>query len=151
MSKRAGVSAAKSGLHINLLRRGTLCYIRNYMDSGIYIACFYLAKEIRIKVGRLGRFDFDAGFYFYVGRARKNLTARLDRHSRKIKTRRWHIDYLSSIADMLGAIIICEQNQTECEIAAELRARFTLAVRGFGSSDCRCKGHLYYAKAFPEL
>lgn len=73
-------------------------------QGGVYIAVFYLAKQQRIPVGKLGNCDFSIGYYFYVGSAQRNLYSRIERHSRKDKTLRWHIDYLSVKADMLGAI-----------------------------------------------
>jgi len=55
---------------------------------------------------KFGRARFRQGVYFYVGTAQRNLSARLGRHSRKEKTLRWHIDYLSVRAEMLGPILI---------------------------------------------
>ena len=115
------------------------------VDSGVYIAVFRLPNRCRITVGRLGTFWFEPGFYFYAGSAQRNLTARIDRHARRDKPQRWHIDYLSSRATMLGAITLPGSRSRECELACELRSRFALAVPGFGASDCRCPGHLFYA------
>lgn len=114
------------------------------MDSGVYIAVFYLPANKLVKVGRLGRVCFPAGFYFYVGSAQRNLSARLERHARKKKRLRWHIDYMSVKAKMLGAIIVSGPRERECKIAKELGEMFELAVTGFGASDCRCGGHLFY-------
>jgi len=114
------------------------------VNSGVYIAIFKLAEARDISVGRFGRFRFRQGFYFYAGSAQRNLDARLERHGRKYKPKRWHIDYLSIHADMLGAIIIAGPREAECKIAAELAAMFELAAPGFGASDCRCGGHLFY-------
>ena len=118
------------------------------MDSGMYIAVFYLPKSQNILVGRILKIRFQQGFYFYVGSAKKNLSARLERHSKKDKPLHWHIDYLSVKADMLGAAIIPDTSWSECEIAKELAEMYELAVPGFGSSDCRCGGHLFYAAEF---
>jgi sugar fermentation stimulation protein A len=106
---------------------------------------FHLPKAHRISVGKLGRFLFRRGFYFYVGSAQRNLSARLERHSKKTKPLRWHIDYLSTKAEMLGAIMVAGPRQRECELARELARTFELAVPDFGASDCRCDGHLFYA------
>jgi len=118
------------------------------MDNGLYIAVFLLKKNCRIKVGRLGTFTFRTGWYLYVGSAKKNLSARLERHSLKNKPLRWHIDYLSVKSQMLGTIVIKNENVKECDIAKELGKLFILKVPGFGSSDCRCKGHLFYSEKF---
>lgn len=116
------------------------------MQSGLYIAVFRLAQEPRIRVGSLGEFLFRAGIYLYVGSAQKGLDARIERHGRKDKPLRWHIDYLSVQADMLGAVLIPGKRDGECELAAELSNLFESVVPHFGSSDCRCPGHLFYAE-----
>ncbi|MHC4432766.1 MAG: GIY-YIG nuclease family protein [Planctomycetota bacterium] len=118
-------------------------------DGGVYIAVFYLAEVEDISVGKLGRFGFRQGLYFYAGSAQRNLSARLERHSRKSKAMRWHIDYLSVRAEMLGAITIAAPRRRECELAKELAGLFEQTVPGFGASDCRCGGHLFYAAQVP--
>jgi len=115
------------------------------LDSGLYIAVFYLARAQKIHIGALGRFCLRRGVYFYVGSAQRNLSARLNRHGCKDKLLRWHVDYLSARALMLGAITIAGPREQECAVAKELGAMFELAVPGFGASDCRCGGHLFYA------
>jgi sugar fermentation stimulation protein A len=118
------------------------------LDSGVYIAVFYLPQARHIAVGKLGRFLFRQGIYFYVGSAQRNLSARLERHSKKRKPSRWHIDYLSIKAEMLGAITMAGPRRRECELAKKLAGMFELAIPDFGTSDCRCAGHLFYT---PEL
>jgi sugar fermentation stimulation protein A len=112
----------------------------------VYIAVLYVEKNRMIRIGRLGRFRFGQGVYLYVGSAQRNLSKRLERHSRKEKILRWHIDYLSAQAKMIGAIIINGPRELECQLAEKLGGMFELAVPGFGASDCRCHGHLFYAK-----
>ena len=120
------------------------------MDSGLYIAVFHLAAERRIGVGRLGTFDFAAGVYLYVGSAQRNLRARLARHGRRRKPLRWHVDYLSTKATMLGAILIDGDRDRECRLAADLADLYGRAAERFGASDCRCAGHLFYAGRWVE-
>ncbi len=115
------------------------------MDSGLYIAVFYLPIEQRITIGRRGRYRFRPGVYFYVGSAQKNLSARIERHARTDKALRWHIDYLSVKAPMIGAITVSGSRERECQMAAELKGAYELVIPGFGASDCRCGGHLFYA------
>ena len=117
-------------------------------DSGVYIAVLYLPKPKNLCVGRLGQFRFRRGFYLYVGSAQKNLSARLERHGKRKKPIKWHIDYLSSKSTMVGAIEIPGPRQRECELARELSKTFELAIPCFGASDCHCSGHLFYT---PEL
>jgi sugar fermentation stimulation protein A len=117
--------------------------------SGVYIAVFYLPKDRTIQIGRLGRFCFYHGVYFYVGSAQRNLTARLEHHNRKKKILRWHMDYLSARSEMLGAITIHGPRELECQLAKKLSSMFELAVPQFGASDCRCGGHLFYTQELP--
>ncbi|MFW6065627.1 MAG: GIY-YIG nuclease family protein [Planctomycetota bacterium] len=120
-------------------------------DSGVYIAVFNLTRPRRISVGRLGRFYFPPGFYLYVGSAKRGLEARLARHGRREKPLRWHIDYLSTRAEMLGAIVSDGQTHGECELADELAEMHTRFIPGFGSSDCRCGGHLFHSPTLTPL
>lgn len=117
-------------------------------DSGVYIAVFYLPNREHIRVGKLGRFDFAKGVYFYVGSAQRGLSARIARHSRRDKPHRWHIDYLSCKAKMLGVVVLAGPRKRECRLAEELAGMFELVAPDFGSSDCRCGGHLFYSPDF---
>lgn len=119
------------------------------MDSGLYIAVFRLAAAQTIRVGRLGRFEFPAGYYFYVGSGQRRLGARLERHARRRKPLRWHIDYLSTRAEMLGAILLAGDRSAECATAAALAECMARHIEGFGASDCRCGGHLLYSPQWP--
>ena len=120
--------------------------MHNKCDSGVYVAVFYLPKNQDMRIGRLGRLRFRKGLYFYVGSAQLNLSPRLERHNRKKKALRWHIDYLSVKAEMLVAITIAGPRELECQLAKKLGGMFELAVPGFGASDCRCGGHLFYSE-----
>ena len=117
------------------------------LKEGIYIAVFNLSERHRIQVARLGCFWFEPGLYLYVGSAQRNLSARLERHSRSPKPLRWHIDYLSAEASMIGGMIVPGTRERECELASELKRMYELVVPGFGASDCRCGGHLFYTRA----
>jgi sugar fermentation stimulation protein A len=116
------------------------------VTGGVYIAVFVLDRRRRIGVGRLGRFAFPAGVYLYVGSAQRGLDARLRRHARRRKALRWHVDYLSTRARMLGAVVVGGPKARECELARRLARHFGRHVRGFGASDCRCGGHLFLAE-----
>ena len=117
------------------------------MDSGLYIAVFYLTDGFSAEVGRFGVVEFDAGYYFYAGSAKRSRDKRLARHSSHNKPLRWHIDYLSIQAEMLGAILV-DDGYTECELANGLSELFDLYVADFGASDCKCGGHLFYTTSF---
>jgi len=118
------------------------------LQGGVYIAVFSLPRRCRIQVGKLGRFSFRPGVYFYIGSAQRNLPARLEWHARKNKALRWHIDHLSAKATMVGAMIVPGPRERECQLAGEMAARYARAVPDFGASDCGCGGHLFYT---PEL
>jgi sugar fermentation stimulation protein A len=114
-------------------------------DAGCYIAVFRLAAPTAVIVGRLGAFELPAGIHLYTGSAQKNLTARLARHSRRDKPLRWHVDYLSTRAEMLGTIIVEHApKHRECELAEELADLGERTIARFGASDCGCAGHLIH-------
>jgi sugar fermentation stimulation protein A len=119
------------------------------VDTGCYVAVFHLARPRQLQIGRLGRFRFPAGFYLYVGSARRGLTRRLERHARRSKPLHWHIDYLSARARMAGALVVPDANRAECALAAELAAAFEPAAPRFGASDCRCPTHLFFTPRLP--
>jgi len=121
---------------------------RRDTESGIHIAIFHLPEDRQIRVGRLGLLHLQRGVYFYVGSAQRSLSARIERHRRRKKPRRWHIDCLSVKSKMLGAIIVPGPREHECKVAKKVGRMFELAAPGFGASDCRCGGHLFYASQF---
>jgi Uri superfamily endonuclease len=111
-----------------------------------------------VTVGRLGRFDFTAGLYVYVGSAfgPGGLAARVGRHLRSGKRLRWHIDYLTcepgvrtvatitrlqtaAANDVPGICLECDW--VRCLLAIP---GVEIPARGFGASDCRedCPAHL---------
>ena len=114
------------------------------MNSGVYLAIFRLPRTQVIAIGRLGSFTLRRGFYLYVGSAQRNLKARLVRHGRQHKPLRWHVDYLSTKAPMVGALVLHGPKRWECRLAAILANHYPLPIARFGASDCRCGGHLFY-------
>ena len=46
---------------------------------------------------------------------------------------------------MLGTVVISGPRERECQLAKEMAGMYELAVPNFGSSDCRCGGHLFYS------
>ncbi len=115
-----------------------------------HLACYLLFVALReakhIQVGKLGRFYFPSGQYVYVGRAKKNIDARLRRHKSKEKTLRWHIDYVLAYARVVKTKVY--SGNDECGLAQSLLAQtgFTVPVRKFGSSDCSCVSHFFYSE-----
>ena len=64
--------------------------------TGSYILLLYLPLNITLTVGRLGTFDFPAGWYAYVGSAfgAGGLVGRIKHHLQPLENPHWHIDYL---------------------------------------------------------
>jgi len=108
-----------------------------------YTLILHLPARRSIRVGRLGNITFEPGIYFYVGSGGRSPTSRLARHARKRKRKFWHIDYLTVHSDVIGAIIMESGKSPECALATAMAEAFPL-VEGFGSSDCRCRSHLFY-------
>ncbi len=77
------------------------------------------------------------------------LEARLARHRRQGKTRRWHIDYLLRHAKLVEVAAVPTRLRLECERNRRVLSLAGAAVvaPGFGSSDCRCVTHLVYLGA----
>ena len=118
--------------------------------KGNYILLLELSESQRISVGRLGVVRFLKGFYAYVGSALNGLESRVARHLRQSGKRHWHIDYLLECAIIYEVILIPVEERLECTLARALKEELT-CTRRFGSSDCRCSGHLLYATERNEL
>jgi len=76
------------------------------------------------------------------------------RHFRSCKKVKWHIDRLLAVAELSGAVLFPSEHREECRLArAVLAVPGTRPVPGFGSSDCRCIGHLVHlgTLSFGEL
>jgi len=98
-----------------------------------------------VSVGRLGRLHFRAGNYVYVGSAMAGLEARVARHLRRAKRRKWHIDFLLEKALTAGAVLFPSSKREECGIARILNEfPGAIPVGRFGSTDCGCPAHLFY-------
>jgi Uri superfamily endonuclease len=115
------------------------------MDAGLYIAVFMLPRRSHLRIGALGGFTFEAGMCLYVGSAQRKLAARVERHGRHAKPLRWHIDYLSARAKMLGAILVQGTGRQECSLARKVADLLPRSMPRSGSSDCGCEGHLLCA------
>jgi len=123
-------------------------YEKEAKDSGAYLLILQLNSNRKLQVGSLGTLTFKKGFYIYVGSAKANLSARIRRHLKKSKKKRWHIDYLSTVAKTIKAIPVRTSEELECKIASRLSG-FLSCINGFGSSDCSCEGHLFFSPDEP--
>ena len=116
---------------------------REARDSGSYILMIHIPRDVTARVGSLGERYFPAGYYLYVGTAKRGLTKRMERHLRKRTTAHWHIDYLKGYADQCTAIPIRSSLPLEHELAEAVGRIADGCVVSFGSSDCDCPGHLF--------
>lgn len=120
---------------------------------GSYVLVLAAPQSLRLEVGRLGWVTLTPGYYVYFGSAMGpgGLRARLGRHLRPDKTRRWHIDYLTQHTWPVAVHWRLEPPgvgpvHLECLWCQQVvqHAGVTAPVRHFGSSDCRagCPAHL---------
>lgn len=109
--------------------------------------CLLIKKEIagKLQIGKLGVFEFPAGYYVYTGSARRGVDARINRHFSRRETLRWHVDYLLE-KSVIEKVFLAEKK--ECELNREVFSLpgATIVARKLGSSDCSCSSHLAYFK-----
>ena len=100
-----------------------------------------LPAPVRVRIGRLGEFDFPAGRYIYTGSALRNFEARIRRHLSPVKKMHWHVDYLLAAS---GVRVRELARFAEAECAVNQRTMGEILFPGFGASDCRsgCGSHL---------
>ena len=112
--------------------------------KGIYVLLISVSEDARVRVGALGRRLFRRGLYVYVGSAQNSLESRVERHLRKGKRRFWHVDYLLGNRGVEVQSVFWKEagRLEECRVAERL-LQVGIPVSGFGSSDCRCRSHLF--------
>jgi Uri superfamily endonuclease len=124
---------------------------------GSYILVLQLERPlVGLTVGKLGTFDFAAGYYLYVGSAfgAGGVSARLNHHQRRVKAHNhWHIDYLREHANLLQAWTVTAQERLECSWCKRMQhtPALTMPIRGFGSRDTGCPSHLFYCPTLPGM
>ena len=117
---------------------------------GIYVLIFELPVQTEVCVGRLGSINFPNGWYAYVGSAMGGLSARVRRHLRAHNRPQWHLDYLLPRGVPYAVVTSQTRDSLECSLAKSLSQGFE-TVRRFGSSDCRCPGHLFHSCGFAPV
>ena len=122
--------------------------------KGVYVLIIKLQRDSEISVGKLSNssIKFRKGFYAYVGSALSLLEKRIQRHLSCKKKIYWHIDYLLNISDAIVIEVIYAKTsiKKECEVAGSLMKNFE-SIKNFGSSDCKCKSHLFYSQDSDNL
>lgn len=115
-------------------------------DKGVYLLVLNLSEWQKISAGILPDTEFQPGIYLYIGRAKRNLQARIQRHLKNEKKLFWHIDYFLQKAE-IREIWVKSGAFGECQILRQiknLREDASFPAQKFGSSDCRCCSHLIY-------
>ena len=123
------------------------------MTPGVYHLIIHLTQDRIIEIGRLGRFDFPAGYYVYTGSALGGLESRIARHLRSKKRLHWHIDYLLQHGRIIDIITHRTAERLECRLNCKILSLpgSRIVAKGFGSSDCNCLSHLAYFKENPHI
>jgi Uri superfamily endonuclease len=123
-------------------------------EPGTYALVLRSRRSAYARVGRLGRLRLRPGYYIYVGSAfgPGGVRARVSRHCRASKPKRWHIDYLREFATPLAVLCSYEPVHLEHRWADALGQMADLrSISGFGCSDCRCAAHLFFSASLPDL
>ena len=109
--------------------------------KGAYVLLIMVSETVKIQVGALGILCFDAGEYAYVGSAYGpgGIDARVKRHLRNEKRKRWHIDYLLEHGEVVSVLV--KEGGNEVESAERLMN--CPYIPGFGSSDSPLPSHLF--------
>jgi Uri superfamily endonuclease len=107
-----------------------------------------------VVIGKLGTLKVKPGFYVYVGSAfgPGGLLARIGPHRNNTGCPHWHMDYLGKYLGLDEIWYTCDAAHREHQWVKVLsKARGAMVpLAGFGSSDCRCKSHLYYFISRPS-
>jgi Uri superfamily endonuclease len=126
-------------------------------NSGAYVLILELTGVITLTIGALGEYEFKRGYYAYIGSALgSNGFNRVLRHIRvsegSNQTRKWHIDYLSSVSKIIEVHKVFTLERVECTISTAIfNSLGVSSMKGFGCSDCKCLSHLYYSENLAEI
>lgn len=115
--------------------------------KGCYAILMNLEKSSEIRIGSLGILNFPCGHYLYIGSAMNGIEGRVIRHIRSRKKLHWHIDYFLKKARIVAVYSLSSKKRLECNLADSFSEGFEV-VPNFGSSDCKCKGHLFYGNRY---
>ncbi len=118
--------------------------VKKVVLKGSYCLIICVSRDVTLQIGKLGSFDFDKGFYVYVGSALNSLVGRLKRHLSDDKKLFWHVDYLlaDSNVELVEIVFAVDDGKWECALASEV-GLVGVEVKGFGCSDCKCASHLF--------
>ncbi len=117
-------------------------------NTGSYLIVYHLENKTVLQYGNQGKTVFEAGYYIYAGSAMNSLSARTSRHKNNVKNKHWHIDYIHPPMRHVKTYPFVSLS-IECRLAEILAKQFTV-IKGFGASDCKCTGHLFYTEKNPD-
>ncbi|MGX8694226.1 MAG: GIY-YIG nuclease family protein [Methanobrevibacter sp.] len=119
--------------------------------KGCYCLIINLDETSEIEIGKLGKVNFNNGYYIYVGSAMNSLKARINRHLSDDKKIHWHIDYMlkNDNAEISEVIYNVSDKKIECMLSQQISQK-SEGIENFGCSDCNCESHLYYFKTKKE-
>ena len=109
---------------------------------GAYALLMRVTQPLAIHLPKQPPIPLPPGHYIYCGSAKGpgGLKSRVGRHMRSHKTLRWHIDQITTQAQVLGAWLA--PHGDECALVARF-GHLPPPIPGFGSSDCpHCRSHL---------
>lgn len=113
-------------------------------EGGAYALLVRLDEPLQLDIPRFRGHSLMPGYYAYCGSAYGpgGIRARVSRHLRADKPKRWHVDRLTASGSILQAGVVVSGH--ECKLAAAiLSLGGSVVLPGFGSSDCRrCTTHL---------
>ncbi len=125
------------------------------VSTGQYVLLLHLTINQTLTIGKLGTFDFPAGWYAYVGSAfgAGGLVGRLKHHLQPTDRPHWHIDYLRQVAELKEIWLSPDTERREedwVDLMVDIPGAVVL-VEGFGSSDSSRESHLFYFDIRPFL
>lgn len=117
-------------------------------DPGIYALIIYIKDSMKVYLAKNIHY-FPSGYYVYLGSAKQygGINSRVNRHLKRNKKIRWHIDYLTinPLVRIEAIVYVKTKIFKECAFVKILKKNnFEIASKGFGSSDCKeeCGAHL---------
>lgn len=116
-----------------------------------YILILKLKRDLSIGIGSLGIQNFKKGYFIYIGSGKRNINLRILRHIKKEKRLHWHIDYLTRDENFIIKKVYLIRDFSECKLAEFFSLNNFYYIKNFGSSDCKCKSHLFYSKNLKDI
>lgn len=123
-------------------------------DPGTYVLVLHSDASAPAQIGRWGTLNIRPGYYLYVGSAfgPGGLLARVSRHCRTNKAKRWHVDYLREFTTLTSVWYRYGPARYEHPWAEALAKMPGMSpVKGFGCSDCGCEAHLFFSAKKPVM